>query len=140
VLAAIAVACCVGGFVGAQQRSGRLYFTEGLRNAAIAVKALPNDGRPVLAASQIRLGVSFYLTPSVASRVHDARDYPRGSAGYYLTVIRDGAPLVSDTAPAPRGLGAPYLSVAVDQRRETLWSPHTPEVQDSAVVYLIGPR
>jgi 4-amino-4-deoxy-L-arabinose transferase-like glycosyltransferase len=140
VLAAIALACCVGGFVGAQQRSGRLYFTEGLRNAAIAVKALPNDGRPVLAASQIRLGVSFYLTPSVASRVHDARDYPRGSAGYYLTVIRDGAPIVSDTAPAPRGLGAPYLSVAVDQRRETLWSPHTPEVQDSAVVYLIGPR
>ena len=140
VLAAIAVACCVGGFVGAQQRSGRLYFTEGLRNAAIAVNALPNDGRPVFAATQLRHGVSFYLTPSVAGRVHDASDYPRGSAGYYLTVLRAGAPAVSDAALAPRGLGAPYLSVAVDQRRMSLWSPGQHKVQDSAVVYLLGPR
>lgn len=139
-LAAITAACCVGGFVGAQQRSGRLYFTEGLRNAAIAVNSLPNDGRPVLTAAQIRHGMSYYLSPSVARRVHDAHDYPRDSAGYYLTVIRDGAPVIHDTASAPRGLGTPYLSVAVDQRRETLWSPGAREVQDSAVVYVIPPR
>jgi 4-amino-4-deoxy-L-arabinose transferase-like glycosyltransferase len=138
-LAALAVACFVGGVVGAGARSGRLYFTEGMRNAAIAVNALPDDGRPVLAAAQIRWGVIHYLTPLAARRVHDATDYPKGTPGYYLTVLRDGAPAIADSL-EPKVLGAAYLSVAVDQRRKRLWSMDGAHARDSAVVYIMGAR
>jgi hypothetical protein len=139
-LAALAVVCFLGGVVGAGARSGRLYFTEGMRNAAIAVNALPNDGRPVMAASQIRWGVIQYLTPRAASRVHDATDYPKGTPGYYLTVLRNGAPAIADSNVTPNVLGEAYLSVAVDQRRKRLWSLDGARAQDSAVVYIMGTR
>jgi 4-amino-4-deoxy-L-arabinose transferase-like glycosyltransferase len=137
-LAGLAVVCFIGGFAGAQVRSGRLYFTEGLRNGAIAVNALPNDGRPVLTAAQLRFGMDPYRPRNIARRVHDGTDYPRGVAGYYLTVFRDGAPLLVDSAFVPRSLGTAYLSVAVDQRRGGLWNALSRHVQDSAVVYIMG--
>jgi hypothetical protein len=139
-LAVLGAACFVGGSVGAARRSGRLYFSEGLRNAAIAVAALPNDGRPVLTARQFRLSLSHYLPHALAARVYDHTDYPPGTPGYYLVVLRGGIPAVSDTISKPGALGTPYLSVALDQRRAALWSSGGWEEKDSVVVYPMSAR
>jgi hypothetical protein len=140
-LALLGAACFVGGVVEASKRSGTLYFTEGLRNAAIAATSVPEDGRPIYATPFTQENIEAYLPSAVFARLKTWTP-TSASPGYYLSLVREGALVWPDTAlSAPPPLGPRYLSVGLSQRRASTWFavPRRP-ARDSAVVYTIGNR
>jgi hypothetical protein len=142
VVAFIALATLVGGTFGAAARSGTLYFTEGLRNAAIAVAALPKDGLPVFAHEHARDGLAQYLPSSLASRVVQTGIGDGGDGvGYYLVILRDGVPLWPDSIFSARDQRSIRLTVSLSQRRVDAWNPVARRrARDSVIVYDLGRR
>jgi hypothetical protein len=140
-LVALGVVCLAGGVAEASTRSGTLYFTEGLRNAALAARQIPKDGRPIYATDLTRVGLEAYVPPETFVRLRSWSG--AGSPpGYYISLYREGQPIWPDsTIPDPRALGPTYVSVGVSQRRASAWFAvprRTP--RDSAVVFSVGNR
>jgi 4-amino-4-deoxy-L-arabinose transferase-like glycosyltransferase len=138
----IAAACLVGGVIGAAARSGTLYFTEGLRNAAIAVAVLAPDGRPIFADWRIRDGLVHYLPKGLSDRVMSTRDTVSAKpTGYYLVVMRDGRPIWVDSTVSASILSSKRLTISLSQRRVDAWYPVPRRLaRDSVVVYDLGQR
>jgi len=134
----------VSAAVLAGERSGKLYFTEGFRNAQIALAALPDSQAPIYADEHIVPTLDVLLSGSLRTRLRPIqRDgLPELLPGYYVVLGRDHYPLSPTWSQnLPQISRLPCVTFASTPQGWSLWRPKSASTgaQDWAAIHWNAP-